>query len=264
MTGYWNQLKNKFETIFWFIKHPQHASFFASLVVRRLFVHPKEGTSEQAIKWCNEKAQNTENYLRSQGISSVEPINTLYPDEFEYATEKQSTSPHQMGGMANLELIYYLSRKIDAAKIIETGVAYGWSSLALLLAAKQSEKEAGLYSSDMPYPKMNNEDFVGCVVPENLRKNWNLIRLPDASALKKIFGLQKTFDLCHYDSDKSYAGRMKTYPLLWNHLRPGGYFISDDIGDNVAFKEFVESINESCDVVFYPEEDKYVGIIKKK
>ena len=48
-------------------------------------------------------------------------------------------------------------------------------------------------------------------------------------------------DLCHYDSDKSYYGRRWAYPKLWEALKTGGIFISDDIQDNWAFKEFCVS-----------------------
>ena len=37
----------------------------------------------------------------------------------------------------------------------------------------------------MPYPKMNNENFVGIVIPDNLRKKWHLVRQPDRRGIKK-------------------------------------------------------------------------------
>ncbi len=66
---------------------------------------------------------------------------------------------------------------------------------------------------------MGNDDYVGCVIPENLKSKWELQRLPDVKgiplALKKF---DNTIDFCHYDSDKSYTGRMWASPLLWNAL----------------------------------------------
>ena len=92
----------------------------------------------------------------------------------------------------------------------------------------------------MPYPKMDNEDYVGIVIPSFLKEYWHLIRKPDRKGI--ISGLKmfdQPIDLCHYDSDKSYYGRSYAYPLLWNSLKEGGIFISDDIQDNFAFKDFV-------------------------
>ena len=50
-------------------------------------------------------------------------------------------------------------------------------------------------------------------------------------------------------------------PLIWKYLRKGGVFISDDIEDNLAFKEFVESKNLDFFVLKF--EGKYVGVIRK-
>ena len=49
------------------------------------------------------------------------------------------------------------------------------------------------------------------------------------------------FDFIHYDSDKSYEGRMKNYKLIWSMLNKKGCFVSDDISDNSAFFDFVIS-----------------------
>jgi hypothetical protein len=67
--------------------------------------------------------------------------------------------------------------------------------------------------------------------------------------------------LCHYDSDKSYAGRKWTYPQLWAALRPGGIFISDDIGDNMGFRDFAQSIN--IDPIVVQSNERFVGILLK-
>ena len=68
-------------------------------------------------------------------------------------------------------------------------------------------------------------------------------------------------DLCHYDSDKTYYGRRWAYPKLWKALRPGGIFVSDDIQDNFAFREFVES--RSLDYRVVESQGKYVGVCRK-
>src|SRR5690606_3285080 len=99
-----------------------------------------------------------------------------------------------------------------------------------------------LISTDVPYVGRHNEPYVGCVVPEHLRSKWTLIRRPDRDALPGARTRVGTIDLCHYDSDKSYDGRAWAYRLLWQHLRPGGILISDDVQDNRAFRDFVEEV----------------------
>ena len=48
---------------------------------------------------------------------------------------------------------------------------------------------------------------------------------------------------------------------MWNALRSGGVFVSDDIQDNMAFKEFVNTRSLPFAVTEY--EQKYVGILRK-
>lgn len=48
---------------------------------------------------------------------------------------------------------------------------------------------------------------------------------------------------------------------MWEALRPGGVFISDDIQDNFAFREFVEANRLVYAITGY--EGKFVGIVRK-
>jgi hypothetical protein len=54
---------------------------------------------------------------------------------------------------------------------------------------------------------------------------------------------------------------MFAYPLLWNALRPGGFFISDDIQDNLGFHDFC--IKNQFNPVIVESNGKYIGVIKK-
>ena len=78
------------------------------------------------------------------------------------------------------------------------------------------------------------------------------------TALKK---LNYILDLAHYDSDKSYYGRRWSQPIIWKYIRKGGIFISDDIEDNSAFREFVTENQLEFSVLEF--EGKYVGVLQK-
>ncbi len=66
---------------------------------------------------------------------------------------------------------------------------------------------------------------------------------------------------CYTEADKSYEGRSWAYRELYKHLRKGGVFLSDDIGDNSAYQDFCEENEiESLIVEF---EGKYVGVFVK-
>ncbi|MFN7176511.1 MAG: class I SAM-dependent methyltransferase [Thermaurantiacus sp.] len=170
-------------------------------------------------------------------------------------------SPVRMGGPGDLDLLFAAVRVSGAQRVVETGVAYGWSSLAIL-AAMDDGRNGRLASVDMPYPKMANEAFVGVVVPERLRGGWTLVRQPDRFGLDRaISALGGTIDLAHYDSDKSWQGRRWAYPRLWAALRPGGLLISDDIQDNMAFAEMVAEMGLPFAVTH--SGGKFVGLIRK-
>jgi hypothetical protein len=114
----------------------------------------------------------------------------------------------------------------------------------------------------MPYAKAGNEPYVGIVVPERLRNRWMLFREPDRNGIRKALRwLGGNLDLCHYDSDKSYAGRMYAYPILWDALRQGGLFISDDIQDNLAFRDFCARLGIQPQVT--RSSGKFIGIARK-
>ncbi len=214
-----------------------------------------------AENWCAEKAVSQQFAIEQlSGNQEFEIIETRYSDIFKKAKEIEQNTPVKMGGAGALDLIYYLCEYTQAENALETGVAYGWSSLAALLSI--SKRNGMLYSSDMPYLGADNDAFVGCVVPENLRKNWKLFRYADRESLPKIFKEQNEFDFIHYDSDKTYNGRMWAYPILWKKLKTGGCFMSDDISDNSAFMDYC--IQNKFEPLIVGFDGKYAGVIFKK
>lgn len=212
----------------------------------------------EACEWAEELAVSRDEAFRLIGLGKDVP--GLSPQLVEEGTRLARQSGVEMGGPADMDLLHRAILAIGARRVIETGVAYGWSSLAVLAALR--ETDGYLVSVDMPYPKANNEPFVGIVVPQTLRGRWTLIRRPDRNGLKQAiarFGGQ--IDLCHYDSDKSYPGRRFAYPLLWSALRPGGLLISDDISDNFAFRDFFDRLGQPYVVI--RGDGKHVGIARK-
>lgn len=210
--------------------------------------------------WCSKRAVSTEAAIKQiTGDRKLVSFYKRFKNELEKARKKQELCLVEMGGAGNLELIYQLCEHVQAKKIIETGVAYGWSSLAFLLSMRNKEG-AFLVSTDLPY-STETAPYIGWVVPKNLRQNWKLIKKPDKEALPEALKILPEIDMCHYDSDKTYEGRMFAYPLLWRALRKNGIFISDDVGDNLAFKKFAEQVGVNSMLVKWGK--KYIGILIK-
>jgi predicted O-methyltransferase YrrM len=255
---------SKLKTLTWFLKRPFLYKQMLRVALKKMRKVPVYPDRDNSHLWCEGRAISTATALaKLTGGQTFSDIRQLYPLIFHEA-EKAVRSSKTMGGPADLNLLYWLTESFQATRVIETGVAYGWSSLAILLSL-EGRTSAFLISTDMPYPKLDNDDFVGCVVPEELLSKWKLVKRPDRDVLKKLLQEYGLFDLCHYDSDKSYEERMWAYPLLWKGLRPGGIFISDDIGDNMAFRDFCESLGKTPIVVQSQTNGslKYVGIVQK-
>lgn len=256
----------KIHTLIWYLKRPGlYPEFFRE--GKNFFLKPKSqlDQSKEAKVWCEGLSINTKEALKEiTGNNKFEPICKKFKEIFEESKKVANESPVKMGGPGNVDLLYWISEHLNARKVVETGVAYGWSSLAILLSIVHRENTT-LISTDRPYPKLNNDDYVGCVVPDNYKANWQIIKMADRDALPKALKKLNTIDMCHYDSDKSYEARIWAYPLLWEAIRPGGCFISDDINNNFAFHDFCKKIGKKPLVVETADEPgiKYVGVLIK-
>jgi predicted O-methyltransferase YrrM len=250
----------KLNTALWFTRRPSFYAHAGALALRK-FLPDRDGAEERrrADEWGAARAVPVADALRAVGIGGEPPA--LDPALVEEGEARARRSAVAMGGPGDLSLLHAVTALTGAKTAVETGVAYGWSSLAILSA--MAKKGGGrLLSVDMPYPKMDNEAFVGIVVPERLRTGWTLVREPDRNGLRRAIRLAGgPLDLAHYDSDKSYYGRQFAFPLIWDALRPGGVFISDDIQDNLAFAEFVDQ--KGVPFAVTESGGKYVGICVK-
>jgi predicted O-methyltransferase YrrM len=256
---------HKLNKALWFVFHPAyypHTAFILSAQISR-WINPslRARYKARADEWCAGRQVTLDAAITMlTGQETYHSIYDAFAEELDNAAERVFHCPVPMGGGGNVELVYQLAKHLKAAHVIETGVAYGWSSLSILLAI-QSLDHSQLVSTDMPYPYLNNSEYVGCAVPPHLRPYWQIIRLPDRQAVPQALKILPVIDLCHYDSDKTYEGRAWVYPQLWRALRGGGIFISDDASDNFAFRDFCLSINQ--DPLIVKSDQKYIGIVQK-
>ncbi|WP_312823968.1 class I SAM-dependent methyltransferase [Epilithonimonas sp.] len=256
-----NKIAEIVSTFFAYLKRPDLYPELRRKIWKNIF-NRSSGLrgKEEAEQWCKSIAISEKDFIEKVLNTTFIPFEKLFPQEFAFALQAQAKAPVKMGGAGSLSVIYYINEYANAHKSIETGVAYGWSSFAAL--ASLVHRNGTLYSSDMPYILQNqSEDFVGCVIPEKYKNNWELYRFADKESLPKIFEKTNTFDVVHYDSDKTYDGRMWAYKLLWNKLKKGGVFMSDDVGDNAAFKDYCEQNNHHPYIIEF--DGKFAGVIIK-
>lgn len=258
-----NEYISKIKTTIWFFKQKNRWLFAFELIKRSIYrIIYENKNNKNSVVWCEERCVDIKDALVRLKI--IEPWMEIFEidnDIIQEGKKKIKEAGIILGGEGDINLLYNIVLLKKSKFVLETGVAFGWSSMSILLAQKDI-KNSILVSVDMPYPKQNNEKYVGLVIPEILKNKWNLIREPDINGIKKALNIFKgKIDLCHYDSDKSYEGRKYAYPLILNSIKDGGYFISDDIEDNGFFAEFVNQRKLNYEVIKC--NGKYVGIIKK-
>ena len=258
---------HRLKILIWFLVRPslykQFVREILSFVKRK--EHPTLSRSKEALVWCEENACDEKSaLLKINSNWEYYDFNKEFPNLVKEGFEIIQRFDFNWGGQGNISLNYSLAKNLNARNIIETGVAYGWSSLCLLTYLRDFE-EGFLVSIDMPFWGTKHEDKIGCVIPQEMRRKWRLIRLPDRDSIPKLVRQKSSFDLCHYDSDKSYSGKTWALPKLWRMIKKGGVLICDDINDNLAFKHFCESQNIEPIIVetFDSQIVKYVGIAIK-
>ncbi len=143
------------------------------------------------------------------------------------------------------KMIYFLVRCSKPEVMIETGVAHGVSSWTILNAMHKNQK-GKLYSIDLPnldtkktYNVENFSQQPGWVVPEMLRKRWELQLGKSSDLLPPLLNRLGTIDIFFHDSDHSYENMMYEFQVTFDSVKQGGLIISDDVHKNSSFSEFV-------------------------
>ncbi|MDC1013722.1 class I SAM-dependent methyltransferase [Gammaproteobacteria bacterium] len=252
------------KSFFWFLsKGPKYYSTLFSLIITKFKpIKDSDRHIKIAKRWCQDNISTINECLLSIGINEENLIlEEAFTKDYKWKISKIiDNSASDFGGPGHTDLIYTICEKLKIRNVVETGVAYGWSSAAILKSI--SKRDGRLISIDMPMLKQTDYDLIGVAIEKNYRKNWELRREPDRYALPKTISKMKNgIELFHYDSDKSYYGRKWSQEIIWKNLKKGGIFISDDIEDNTAFMEFVTENNLKFSILEF--EKKFVGVIKK-
>ena len=249
------------KTLLWFLKKgPKFYATMFTLIYRKFRVDRDSlAHKEKEKEWCNTHKISLEDCLSKLEFSFSNE--SVFTDEYIKNTEKKITNSNSnFGGQGHINLLYAICENLEAERVLETGVAYGWSSAAILKSI--SKRSGNLVSVDMPMIKQTDYHLIGTAVENKYLQYWELLRQPDKFGLTKaIKKLNYKLDLAHYDSDKSYYGRRWSQPIIWKYIRKGGIFISDDIEDNAAFREFVTENQLEFSVLEF--EGKYVGVLQK-
>lgn len=136
-------------------------------------------------------------------------------------------------------VLYALVRLRRPRSVVETGVARGVSSAAILQALEDNG-EGRLWSLDLPGLGAGYREQVGHVVPERLRARWTLALGPSAVRLPRLLGEAAPVDLFVHDSAHTYRNMRFEFGQAARRLAPGGLLVSDDVC-NDSLLEFAEA-----------------------
>jgi predicted O-methyltransferase YrrM len=161
-----------------------------------------------------------------------------------------------------LRIVGGIVRLTKPERVVETGVAFGFSS-ATILRAMADNGTGHLFSVDLPPIQYDPEKPIGQVVPDELRDRWTL-RLGDSrKLLAPLVAEAAPIDVFIHDSLHTYASQLREYRVAWPHLRSGGILISDDVA-NPAFGEFAEEVGAEPHYVYgSAARSSVVGLLRK-
>jgi predicted O-methyltransferase YrrM len=222
-----------------------------------------EGKTEEVQEWCALHASDIRDWIRPEESQ-------LWEDALEFAEKLRRDAQDtleglgvQLGGGGHYGLLYFLTRKRRPEVVVETGVAAGFSSKAVLSAMAENGR-GHLYSSDFPYCRLKQpEKYIGALVDLSLRSRWTLHIKGDRANLPTIAeSLEaESISLFHYDSDKSYSGRDFAYQTLQPYLAHDSICVFDDIQNNWHFRDLSKSGRFDWKVFEFG--GKYLGLLQK-
>ncbi|MBH64899.1 MAG: hypothetical protein CL784_00055 [Chloroflexi bacterium] len=155
---------------------------------------------------------------------------------------------------------YLLIRLTNPEVVVETGVGAGVSSWTILKAMEENER-GRLISIDLPTPNSELLPEVGYLVPDDLRRRWDLRTGPSHRLLPKVLDELRQIDIFQHDSRHSYSNQKREYEVAWPHIRSGGILVSDDVS-NDALHDVCKTFDAEPTIIKQSKESP-VGLVRK-
>ena len=224
----------------------------------RLQDHLDRTDRASSEEWCRAHAEDPASWAKAIDADLWAHATAFAAGHVAHARQVLTGVATNLGGGGFPALLYFLVRARRPTHTVETGVAAGHSSRAILRALSANQ-HGHLWSSDLPYFTMNDaETLIGLLVEDSLKDRWTLMTEGDRRCLPAIVSQASPVDLLHYDSDKSRDGRSFAWSVVSPHLAPDALVIFDDIQDNGHFRDLTRTLNEFHVFAFAR---KWVGLI---
>ena len=157
--------------------------------------------------------------------------------------------------------LYILCKIIKPEKVVETGVAYGLSSMYILQALSENKKGT-LYSIDSVFSPWQSKEMIGSAIPSHLCENWRLVLGSSSEKLEETLSSLGSLDIFFHDSLHTYKNMQFEFKTAWPFVNKDGFLISDDISGNNAFHDFYSKMSLEP-FISLQNEKSFLGILKK-
>lgn len=140
-----------------------------------------------------------------------------------------------------VQLAWCMARHSRPAKVVETGVARGITTRALLEALGLNH-EGHLWSIDLP-PLLESDlaAETAIAVPARLHKRWTFVRGSSRRVLPGLVAGLGRIDLFIHDSMHTSRNVRFELECVWPALSPGGAVLVDDVERNTAVGQFLSA-----------------------
>lgn len=227
---------------FW-VKNPAETPAIISFVLQKAIASPRFIL----------KNVFTEKYA-SRSKDSVQKTATVYRKFGKDFNYKNLNSYKKLESVldSKSQILYFLVRKLKPKIIVETGVAAG-ESTSYILQAISDNGFGKLYSIDLPFQwyiygnhKLHLDSLPagklpGYLVPEKLKKNWQLILGDTYEKLPQLLKKLGNINIFLHDSEHSDKAMTFEYKTSWPHIEKGGLLLSDDVSYTKAFGKFLKN-----------------------
>ena len=254
------QKNNIFNILRFGLKSPQNFKILVEKAIERFFDIKGNLSEKENRDWIKSNCRDYIEFFKNIDANLWEE-SLQYTGAFKLKAEGAlSKINYNLGGGGIYPILYFITKLTKPKCIIETGVAAGFSS-QMFLKAIQENGQGILYSSDLAYFRLKDPgQYIGFLVESELKKNWKLFTEGDKINIANIKKEVSSIDIFHYDSDKSYNGRVFALKQLGSLFHAGTVIIFDDIQDNSHFHDYVQE-KKIKEYYIFKFENKYVGII---
>jgi hypothetical protein len=132
---------------------------------------------------------------------------------------------------------YALVRALMPAVVLETGVAYGVSS-SFILKAMALNGAGELHSVDRPPIRAGVENYIGALVPDELRSRWTLHPGTSRRLLPRLLSEIGPPSLFVHDSQHTYRNVTWELRTVSPRLTPTAAVVVDDAAGTRAFEDW--------------------------